>query len=259
MQLYKLNATTASLSDVKEVIASSDNMFSGNGTLLYLDEIQYFNKKQQQTLLEYMEDEHVQYIFSDEAGDIDKKVDIIIKATANNRDNHTAFLIRIDEVEGALMEEVAAGSVEMAEAPLETVEESVEVVQEQNYSNISEDEAPKTSRKWLPILVILCLIAGLLFFAKDLFMDKKQEKQADVQKEQIETPEVQQKSKSVNQGPEENIQPQEIQPVDNQSGATGTQKQEALDAVKGLDNASDEDIPTSQSHLNQAQINALNQ
>ena len=55
MQLYKLNATTASLSDVKEVIASTDNMFSDGGTLLYLDEIQYFNKKQQQSLLEFME------------------------------------------------------------------------------------------------------------------------------------------------------------------------------------------------------------
>ena len=55
MQLYKLNATTATLSDVKEVIANTENMFSSNGTLLYLDEIQYFNKKQQQSLLEFME------------------------------------------------------------------------------------------------------------------------------------------------------------------------------------------------------------
>ncbi len=55
MQLYKLNATTASLSDVKDVIASTDNIFAENGTLLYLDEIQYFNKKQQQSLLEFME------------------------------------------------------------------------------------------------------------------------------------------------------------------------------------------------------------
>ena len=39
MQLYKLNATTASLADVKEVIAGVDNMFSDAGTLLYLDEI----------------------------------------------------------------------------------------------------------------------------------------------------------------------------------------------------------------------------
>ncbi len=55
MQLHKLNATTASISDIKDVVASTDNMFAANGTLLYLDEIQYFNKKQQQTLLEFME------------------------------------------------------------------------------------------------------------------------------------------------------------------------------------------------------------
>ena len=55
MQLYKLNATTATLADIKDVIANTDNMFSSNGTLLYLDEIQYFNKKQQQSLLEFME------------------------------------------------------------------------------------------------------------------------------------------------------------------------------------------------------------
>ena len=64
MQLYKLNATTASLADVKEIIASTDNMFSGNGTLLYLDEIQYFNKKQQQSLLEFMENGKITLIAS---------------------------------------------------------------------------------------------------------------------------------------------------------------------------------------------------
>ena len=55
MQLFKLNATTASLADVKEVISGTDGFLSENGTLLYLDEIQYFNKKQQQSLLEFME------------------------------------------------------------------------------------------------------------------------------------------------------------------------------------------------------------
>ena len=64
MQLYKLNATTASLSDVKEVISSTDNIFSENGTLLYLDEIQYFNKKQQQSLLEFMENGKITLIAS---------------------------------------------------------------------------------------------------------------------------------------------------------------------------------------------------
>ena len=55
MQLYKLNATTASLADVRDVVSSTENMFAKNGTLLYLDEIQYFNKKQQQSLLEFLE------------------------------------------------------------------------------------------------------------------------------------------------------------------------------------------------------------
>ena len=64
MQLFKLNATTASLSDVKEVISSADGIFSQNGILLYLDEIQYFNKKQQQSLLEYIEDGRVTLIAS---------------------------------------------------------------------------------------------------------------------------------------------------------------------------------------------------
>ncbi|MBQ8545391.1 MAG: replication-associated recombination protein A [Clostridia bacterium] len=64
MQMFKLNATTASLSDVKEVIASSDGIFGQNGILLYLDEIQYFNKKQQQSLLEYIEDGRVTLIAS---------------------------------------------------------------------------------------------------------------------------------------------------------------------------------------------------
>ena len=64
MQLFKLNATTASLSDVKEVIASSNGIFSESGILLYLDEIQYFNKKQQQSLLEYIEDGRVTLIAS---------------------------------------------------------------------------------------------------------------------------------------------------------------------------------------------------
>lgn len=64
MELFKLNATTASLSDVKEVIAQSSSIFASRGILLYLDEIQYFNKKQQQSLLEFIEDGRVTLIAS---------------------------------------------------------------------------------------------------------------------------------------------------------------------------------------------------
>ena len=53
--LYRLNATTASLQDVKDIMADAGTMLAPGGILLYLDEIQYFNKKQQQSLLEFME------------------------------------------------------------------------------------------------------------------------------------------------------------------------------------------------------------
>ena len=53
--LYRLNATTASLQDIKDIMADAGTMLAPGGILLYLDEIQYFNKKQQQSLLEFME------------------------------------------------------------------------------------------------------------------------------------------------------------------------------------------------------------
>lgn len=64
MELFMLNATSATLADVKEVIAGTNSMFGQNGILLYLDEIQYFNKKQQQSLLEYIEDGRITLITS---------------------------------------------------------------------------------------------------------------------------------------------------------------------------------------------------
>ncbi len=64
MTFYRLNATTASLSDIKEILAGTDNIFGVGGILLYIDEIQYFNRKQQQSLLEYIEDGRVTLIAS---------------------------------------------------------------------------------------------------------------------------------------------------------------------------------------------------
>lgn len=60
----KLNGTTASTSDIKEIFASLDTFEGLNGILLYLDEIQYLNKKQQQTLLEYIENGKITLIAS---------------------------------------------------------------------------------------------------------------------------------------------------------------------------------------------------
>ena len=62
--LRKLNATTAGISDIKDIIAELDSMMNQKGILLYLDEIQYFNKKQQQSLLEFIEDGRIILIAS---------------------------------------------------------------------------------------------------------------------------------------------------------------------------------------------------
>ena len=64
MLLCKLNGTTATLDDIKKVIDDSKSVFASKGVLLYLDEIQYFNKKQQQSLLEFVEKGYITLIAS---------------------------------------------------------------------------------------------------------------------------------------------------------------------------------------------------
>ena len=62
--LHKLNATTASINDIKAIIGDVDTFLAPGGILLYLDEIQYFNKKQQQSLLEFIENGKITLIAS---------------------------------------------------------------------------------------------------------------------------------------------------------------------------------------------------
>ena len=62
--LYKLNATTASTADIKQIVAELDTFMAPNGVLLYLDEIQSFNRKQQQSLLEHIESGKITLITS---------------------------------------------------------------------------------------------------------------------------------------------------------------------------------------------------
>ena len=62
--LRKLNATTAGIADIKRIIDELDTFLAPGGVLLYLDEIQYFNKKQQQSLLEFIEDGRITLIAS---------------------------------------------------------------------------------------------------------------------------------------------------------------------------------------------------
>ncbi|MBQ1280780.1 MAG: replication-associated recombination protein A [Oscillospiraceae bacterium] len=63
-KLCRLNATTASSGDIKEIVAELDTFLAPNGVLLYLDEIQYFNKRQQQSLLEHIENGKITLIAS---------------------------------------------------------------------------------------------------------------------------------------------------------------------------------------------------
>ena len=62
--LFQLNATTASTADIKNIVAQLDTFMAPNGVLLYLDEIQSFNKKQQQSLLEHIENGKITLIAS---------------------------------------------------------------------------------------------------------------------------------------------------------------------------------------------------
>ena len=62
--LRRLNATTASIADIKDIVGDIGTMLAPQGVLLYLDEIQYFNKKQQQSLLEFMENGGITLIAS---------------------------------------------------------------------------------------------------------------------------------------------------------------------------------------------------
>ena len=64
MRLHRLNGTTASTADIKAVLAETETIAAGQGILLYLDEIQYFNKRQQQSLLDCLEQGTVTLIAS---------------------------------------------------------------------------------------------------------------------------------------------------------------------------------------------------
>ena len=64
LKMCKLNGTSASVQDIKDIIADTDTLDGYNGILLYLDEIQYLNKKQQQSLLEHIENGRITLISS---------------------------------------------------------------------------------------------------------------------------------------------------------------------------------------------------
>ena len=76
-RLHRLNGTTASTKDIKEIVDELDTMIAPNGVLLYLDEIQYFNKRQQQSLLQYMENGKIKAVSPSWRGDIEGEHDLV--------------------------------------------------------------------------------------------------------------------------------------------------------------------------------------
>ena len=88
MHLCKLNGTTASTADIRDVVAQVNTLQAVNGVLLYLDEIQYFNKKQQQTLLEFIENgsitpTYIQYLWVRQQSDLSDKTVIYVPTETN--------------------------------------------------------------------------------------------------------------------------------------------------------------------------------
>lgn len=63
-KFYKLNATIASVKDIQDITSNMDNLSNYNGVVLYIDELQHFNKRQQQSLLEFIEDGRITLIAS---------------------------------------------------------------------------------------------------------------------------------------------------------------------------------------------------
>lgn len=127
-------------------------------------------------ILEHMEDENVQYIFSDATGDLQKKAELIVRATAENRDNHTAYLIQVADVEDT---PVAVSS----EAP-ECVADAAPVFLGDPFKEEEPKKSGWTNRTLLVVtIILLAAVVALVIFGKDIFKDDAPK--ADVTKEVV--------------------------------------------------------------------------
>lgn len=100
---YKLNATNASLSDIKDIVNDLDNLLNVNGIILYLDEIQNFNKKQQQSLLEFMENGKITLI----ASTTENPFQCIYKAILSRASIFEFKPLEVEDIEKALKRAVS--------------------------------------------------------------------------------------------------------------------------------------------------------
>lgn len=98
-------------------------------------------------ILEQMEDDNIKYIFSDKVGDAQQKVDMIVKVTEDNSDNHSAILVKVTDVKGAPV--VATPEVELHET-IESAEE--------------EHESKSRRTKLIYLSVMLAIVVGTILF-----------------------------------------------------------------------------------------------
>lgn len=139
-------------------------------------------------ILEQMEDDNLKFIFSDMGGDAQKKIDMLIKVTADNRDNHSALLVQITDVEPeagdvpiayeppkSLRRKVAPVEVEELQVPVSPVAESVPTRGDDGDENNGESTLASLKRYLLPTLAVI--VAGLaIYFTYISFVSKDEPK-----------------------------------------------------------------------------------
>lgn len=121
-RFYKLNATNASLKDIQEITKELDTFLGVNGVLLYLDEIQNFNKKQQQSLLEYIEDGRITLI----ASTTENPYFYIFKALLSRSTIFEFKPVSEDDIKKAIYRAIDMKSKDYSEIKLEVKEEAID-------------------------------------------------------------------------------------------------------------------------------------
>lgn len=121
-RFYKLNATNASLKDIQEITKELDTFLGVNGVLLYLDEIQNFNKKQQQSLLEYIEDGRITLI----ASTTENPYFYIFKALLSRSTIFEFKPVSEDDIKKAIHRAIDIKSKDYSEIRLEVKEEAID-------------------------------------------------------------------------------------------------------------------------------------
>lgn len=121
-RFYKLNATNASLKDIQDITKELDTFLGMNGVVLYLDEIQNFNKKQQQSLLEYIEDGRITLI----ASTTENPYFYIFKAILSRSTIFEFKPVGEEDIKRALDRAIAIRSKEFNEISLQVTDEARE-------------------------------------------------------------------------------------------------------------------------------------